>query len=83
MNPIQVVYDPERIFQRGAEFPRQEFAITLWLGCWPEGMVVWDPGAGRRYEVRPRERKPRQQMIVTLDGLQRLAGKNNGNLYSV
>ena len=37
---IMVVYDPSDTYERGALFSRCDFAYTLAMGYWPEGMQV-------------------------------------------
>ena len=84
--PIIIVRDPLRLFTRGAEFDRQEFAVTLWCACWPEGLVVRDACDNRRYEVvqyvavkSDGTRYPHQYLLA-LGGDVELRATRNGNL---
>ena len=84
--PIVIVRDPLRLFTRGAEFDRQEFAVTLWCACWPIGLVVRDTSDDRRYEVvqyvavkSDGTRYPHQYLLA-LGGDVELRATRNGNL---
>ena len=84
--PIIIVADPARLFTRGAEFDRQEFAVTLWCACWPIGLVVRDTSDDRRYEVvqyvavkSDGTRYPHQYLLA-LGGDVELRATLNGNL---
>ena len=87
--PIVIVSDPLRLFTRGVEFDRQEFAVTLWCACWPIGLVVRDTFDNRRYEVVQYEavksdgtRNPHQYLLA-LGGDVELRATRNGNLKRV
>ena len=84
--PIVIVRDPLHLFTRGAEFDRQEFAVTLWCACWPIGLVVRDTFDDRRYEVvqyvavkSDGTRHPHQYLLA-LGGDVELRATRNGNL---
>jgi len=84
--PVIIVADPLGIFTRGVEFDRQMFATTLWMACWPEGLVVRDARDNRRYEVVQYEavksdgtRYPHQYLLA-LGGDVELRATRNGNL---
>ena len=88
-DPIIIVRDPLHLFARGAEFDRQEFAVTLWCACWPEGLVVRDTSDNRRYEVvqyvavkSDGTRHPHQNLLA-LGGDVELRATRNGNLKRV
>jgi len=87
--PIIIVADPLGIFTRGVHFERQMFATTLWMACWPEGLVVRDARDNRRYEVVQYEavksdgtRYPHQNLLA-LGGDVELRATRNGNLKRV
>jgi len=87
--PIIIVRDPLHLFTRGAEFDRQEFAVTLWCACWPIGLVVRDTSDNRRYEVvqyvavkSDGTRYPHQYLLA-LGGDVELRATRNGNLRQV
>lgn len=87
--PVIIVYDPSHIYTRGVEFPRQQFATTLWLACWPIGLVVRDTVDDRRYdvvqyEVTPLGGTPNQhQYLRALGSDVELWATQNGNLKRV
>jgi len=86
--PIVIVADPTRprLFFRGSEFERQKFAMSLWMACWPVGLVVRDTSDGRwydvvQYEVTGSDGTPYQhQNLVAVGGDVILESTRNGNL---
>ena len=84
--PIIIVADPLGIFTRGVHFERQMFATTLWMACWPEGLVVRDARDNRRYEVVQYEAvksdgtRYTHQYLLALGGDVELRATRNGNL---
>ena len=87
--PIIIVRDPLHLFTRGVEFERQMFATTLWMACWPEGLVVRDARDNRRYEVIGYEAiksdgtRYTHQNLLALGGDVELRATSNGNLKRV
>ena len=87
--PIIIVRDPLHLFTRGVEFDRQMFATTLWMACWPEGLVVRDVRDDRRYEVVQYEAvksdgaRYQHQYLLALGGDVELRATRNGNLRRV
>jgi hypothetical protein len=72
-----IVSDPERLFGRGNEFERGDFATTLYRGCWPPGLVVRNTEDSRRYEVQHNGGKSHRQVLVALGGDVMLEALNN------
>ena len=79
-----VVAAPGRLYRRGAQFEKQAIAHTLWLACWPDGMVVRDAN-NRWFEVeRYQTREAEHQRLVSLGGNVALVPTgNNGGLREV
>ena len=85
--PFIIVHDPARIYSRGAEFERQQMGMTLYLSCWPPGLVVRDKSDNLRYQVVDAGghiEDCQHQALESLGGDVRLvAAGNNGNLRRV
>lgn len=87
--PIVIVSDPLGLYVCGTPFPRQQFAITLWLACWPIGLVVRDTFDDRRYDVIQYEAvksdgtRYQHQRLVAIGNDVELYAAGNGNLKRV
>lgn len=46
-----IVMDPQRIFRRGLSFEQFDFAMSLYYGAWPVGLVVRDLSDNWYYRV--------------------------------
>lgn len=73
-----IILDPLKIFNRGSEFKQSDFAITLWRGVWPTGMIVRNTKNQQRYEVFHDGGRFSRQLLRTLDGKTVLKPVNNG-----
>lgn len=84
--PLAIVYDPLGLYQCGTQFERQKFATTLWMACWPVGLVVRDTVDNRRYEVieyesiLPNGTPNPHQYLLALGRDVELRASRNGNL---
>jgi len=80
------VHDPERIFKRGNSFERQDVSHTLWLACWPLGLVMRDLVDNRRYYVvgyTSRAKRSRQRLEALGGDVWLVPAGNNGILKRI
>ena len=44
LKPYTILFDPDRIFKRGATFTKADFEISLEAGVWSWGMIIETEG---------------------------------------
>jgi hypothetical protein len=76
------------IYERGAEFNRQDMATTLWMANWPDGLTVRDTTDNWRYTVRSyrnggSHNGAEHQRLEAIGGYRWLVPASNGNLRVV
>ena len=86
--PFTIVTDPLHIFDRGAEFERQDMTWTLWTASWPDGLVVRDTADDWRYRVVAFETRSvngtfTHQRLESLCGTRMLEPRGNGSMREV
>ena len=62
--PWRMILDPSQIYERGVEFCQSDVAGTLYVGCWPIGIIFRDYNDLEWEVVQDGE----QQVLVSRDG---------------